>query len=183
MTPGQPESVTAPHQLHQNLVNAISASRAHDSSTLFSQPRTNTVKEQSTYCDSAQGHNIVYLASTSNGIRIFNSKDLSIPATDFLSQNVAALNTFATILLDVGDIYGIARKAMHIFYDEKGPTIAFNQSGSVFCNYRYFDQLHCKQTGTPQGRIEATSWWWVVIAHEVCDLRFFISMFSPFTSW
>lgn len=166
--PGQEETATAPHQLHQNLVNAIEASRAHDSSTLFSSPRQNTVKEQSTYCDSEQGHNIVYLASTSNGVRIFNSKDLSIRPTIFLSSNVNALNAFAVLLFDVCDIYNIKRNAMHIYYDERGSTIAFNQAGAVFCNYRYFDQLHSKVMATPQGKVEATSWWWVVIAHEVC---------------
>jgi hypothetical protein len=167
--PGEPEHVTAPHELHQNLINAVQASRAHDSSTLFSPPNTNTVKETSgtTYCDTQHGHDLKFLADASNGMRIFTSKNLSIPPTDFLSKNVSGLNTFAGVLRDVGEIFGIQRTALHVFYDEDGPTIAFNRDGSVFCNYRYFSQLHRKDIDAGKGRVEATTWWWVTVAHEL----------------
>ena len=57
----------------------------------------------------------------------------------------------------------------HIFYDEQGGTIAFNSNGSVFCNFRFYNQLHApKMESSPvEGRVDAASYWWIVIAHEL----------------
>jgi hypothetical protein len=163
------EKVTSPHAVHQNLLNAVQASRAHDSSTLFSPPTTNQVKEQASYCDSVPSQNITQIGDTSNHTRIFVSKDLSIPGTIFLQQNASSLNTFAILLQEISDIYALPRKAMHIFYDENGTTIAFNAKGSIFCNFRFFQQLHLWKLdhGGAEGRTEAASWWWIVVAHEL----------------
>ena len=61
---------------------------------------------------------------------------------------------------------------MHIFYDESGGTIAFNAKGSVFCNFRFWKQLHeAKALGdgmnSGDGKVEAGSYWWIVVAHEL----------------
>jgi Protein of unknown function (DUF3684) len=167
--PGETEKVTSPAALYQNLLNAIQSSRPHDSSTLFSPPSTTTVKEQASYCDSRSAHNITHAGDAANGMRIFVSRDLTISAADFLSSNAAALNVFATLLYEVGDVYGIPRRALHIFYDEVGSTIAFNAQGSVFCNFRFFQQLHARKVefSPGEGRVEAASWWWIVVAHEL----------------
>ena len=162
------EQVSSPHAVQQNLLNAIQSSRAHDSSDLFSPPNTKEIKEQATYCDATPSQNITFLADASNGTRIFVDKTIASP-TGFLAQNVSALNSFAVLLDDICDIYSLSRKAMHIFYDESGATIAFNQNGSIFCNFRFFAQLHQKkmESGNPEGRKEAASYWWVVVAHEL----------------
>lgn len=161
------EKVSSPAAVSQNLHNAIQSSRAYDSSTLFSPPTTQTVKEQSTYCDSTPSQNITFLASASTGTRIFVSKTLSTAPATFLSQNVNALNTFALLLQDVCDSYALPRKAMHIFYDEAGGTIAFNSSGSVFCNFRFYEQLHARKMEGGEGKTEAVAYWWIVVAHEL----------------
>lgn len=173
--PKGPETVSSPHAVQQNLINAIQSSRAHDSSTLFSPPSTKVVKEQASYCDSTSAQNIVFLADASNGMRIFIAKDLH-SSSDFLSQNSTALNNFASLLVEVATVYTLPRKALHIFYDDHGGTIAFNSNGSIFCNFRFFLQLHQsrmdseRNTG-PQAlasvRVEATAYWWIVIAHEL----------------
>jgi hypothetical protein len=165
---GGTEQVSSPHAVQQNLLNAIQSSRAHDSSKLFSPPTTQTIKEQATYCDATPSQNITFLADASNGTRIFVSKTLASPTT-FLAQNVTALNSFAVLLDDVSDVYCLPRKAMHIFYDESGGTIAFNSNGSIFCNFRFFAQLHQKkmESGELEGRTEAAAYWWIVVAHEL----------------
>jgi hypothetical protein len=162
------EKVSSPAAVQQNLLNAIQSSRAHDSSTLFSPPTTQKIKEQATYCDSTSAQNIAFLADASNGTRIFVSRDLSSPTT-FLSQNVSALNGFAALLHDIGDVFALPRSALHIFYDEIGGTIAFNSNGSIFCNFRFFSQLHQSKLGsaTGEGRVEAGAYWWIVLAHEL----------------
>jgi hypothetical protein len=159
--------------VQQNLMNAIQSSRAHDSSTLFSPPTTQTVKEQASYCDSTPSTNINFLAEASNGMRIFVSKELTIPQNDFLSQNSSALNSFANLLYEIADIYNLQRNALHIFFDESGATIAFNSNGSIFCNFRFFAQLHSKRLQSPEsseageGKVEAAAYWWIVLAHEL----------------
>lgn len=172
-SPQGTEKVSSPAVLQQNLMNAIQSSRAHDSSTLFSPPTTQAIKEEASYCDSTPSQNITFLAEASNGTRMFVSKTLSIPSTDFISENITALNTFANLLHEIADIYNVTRKAIHIFYDESGGTIAFNSNGSIFCNFRFFVQLHAKKlvSGVAkeqgEGKVEAASYWWIVIAHEL----------------
>lgn len=159
------KKVTSPHALHQNLVNAVQASRAHNSNKLFSPPTTNRVKETASYCDNTPGSNITYLADASNGMRIFVAKDLSIPGTQFLADNVNSLNIFAARLFEISDVFNMPRSALHIFMDEKAATIAFNSGGSLFCNFKFFDQLLHSQN-----RSEALVYWFVTIAHEVSFL-------------
>lgn len=59
-------------------------------------------------------------------------------------------------------MYSLPRKAMHIFYDEAGGTIAFNSNGSVFCNFRFWMQLH-----ENSDRVAGAAYWWIVVAHEL----------------
>ncbi|KAA8563640.1 hypothetical protein EYC84_011663 [Monilinia fructicola] len=169
----QTESVTSSGAIKQNLLNAIQSSRAHDSSDLFSAPSTNQVKEQAEYCDSTSGQNLTYFADASNGTRIFISNDRrnanSPNMADILAANVSSLNIFAALLHEAADIYSLPRKAIHIFYDDHGNTIAFNSKGSIFCNFRFFQQLHLKKLESKAGeeKAEAGAYWWVVLAHEL----------------
>lgn len=165
---GGTEKVSSPHAVQQNLLSAIQSSRAHDSSTLFSPPTTQTIKEQASYCDSTSAHSITFLADSSNGTRIFVSKTIESPTT-FLARNVTALNSFAVLLYEIADVYSLPRKALHIFYDEAGGTIGFNSNGSIFCNFRFFAQLHQKklESGVSEAKVEASAYWWIVIAHEL----------------
>jgi Protein of unknown function (DUF3684) len=156
------EKVSSPAAVQQNLLNAIQSSRAHDSSTLFSPPTKQMIKEQASYCDSTPAQNITFLADASNGTRIFVSKTLSTPHTSFLASNSSSLNSFAMLLHEVADVYNLPRKALHIFYDESGGTIAFNASGSIFCNFRFWLQLH-----EERDRVASGAYWWIVIAHEL----------------
>ncbi|KAH8600664.1 hypothetical protein B0O99DRAFT_609126 [Bisporella sp. PMI_857] len=173
--PPKTEKVSSPAALQQNLVNAIQSSRAHNSNSVFSAPTQNIIKEQASYCDSTPGQNITYLADASNGMRIFISKDLHLPTSSFLADNISGLNTFATLLYEISDVYNLPRKAMHIYYDENGSTIAFNLNGSIFANFRFFKQLHQKKMEPPgvigttvgEGCVEAAAYWWTVVAHEL----------------
>ncbi|KAF4624933.1 hypothetical protein G7Y89_g13237 [Cudoniella acicularis] len=171
--PGETEKVSSPAAVQQNLLNAIQSSRAHDSSTLFSPPTTQSIKEQASYCDSTPSHNIKFLADASNGMRIFVDKNLAMPESTFLGSNSSALSGFASLLHEVADVYNLSRKSLHIFFDEAGGTIAFNANGSIFCNFRFFAQLHSKRLYSVnpkeqgEGKVEAAAYWWIVIAHEL----------------
>ena len=165
----QPENVTAPHHLQQNLLNAIRASRAHNSTSVMSQPAVNEVKEAGgSYCDARPGQDITLIGETSK-VRIFLSNTAASNghgATKFMEGNASALKLFASILLDCADIFVLNRSSVHIFYDDAGSTIAFNQNKALFFNYRYFENLHLPLV--QQGkRSEAVVYWCVVMAHEL----------------
>ena len=164
----QPETVTAPHRVQQNLMSAIQASRPHNSNTVESQTSYHNIKETDTYCDSRPGHNIAYIGE-SMGIRIFLSNDVvakGLTADNFMAANASALKLFASILLDCADSYALKRNTIHIYYDDDGSTIAFNTNKALFFNYRYFDNLHLP--AVQQGNTaEAVVYWSVVMAHEL----------------
>lgn len=162
--------VTNPAVVQQNLLNAVNATRAHGSNSVFSEPTVNEVKEQATYCDKTSAQNITFAAEASNGMKVYVSRDMKEDPAKFLSANLGPINAFASLLFDVGNIYSLSPKVLHIFYDDAGGTIAFNTGGSIFCNFRFFLQLHAKQMEGPrqgEGKAEAGTWWWVVLAHEL----------------
>ncbi|KAL6849422.1 hypothetical protein ACO1O0_008962 [Amphichorda felina] len=162
--------VTNPAVVHQNLLNAVNATRPHGSSSVFSNPQVNEVKEQASYCDERPAQNIKFISQASNGLKVYVSRDISAEPYQFLSKNINAINIFASILAEVAQVYSLPTKVLHIFYDEKGGTIAFNTGGSLFCNLRFFLQLHAGQLMGPrpgEAMAEAATWWWVVLAHEL----------------
>jgi hypothetical protein len=167
--PRQPDSVTAPHQLQQTLLSAVQAARSHDSNSLYTRPGTAAIKEQSSYCDARPGQDISFIAESPVGIKIFLSNTLTKKSA-FLAANNTGLSIFSAILLQCAEVYAVARSTLHIFYDESGSTIAFNSQGSLFCNYRFFEQLHLKaieEDGGADKRAEALVYWFVVLAHEL----------------
>jgi hypothetical protein len=102
-------------------------------------------------------------------MRVFLAKDMPREThSGFIASRAESIALFEGLLRDVGGVYGLSERALHIFYDEKGGTIAFNSNGSVFCNLRFWEQLHfggVKVGG--EARVEAATWWWVVVAHEL----------------
>ncbi|KAF7547188.1 hypothetical protein G7046_g9076 [Stylonectria norvegica] len=162
--------VTSPAIVQQNLLNAVNSTRAYGSDNIFSEPKVNEVKEQATYCDKTPAHNMNFAAEASNGMKVYVSKDMATDPVKLLSTHIGPINAFASLLHDIGSIYSLSPQVLHIFYDEVGGTIAFNTGGSIFCNLRFFLQLHAKQIEGPQsgaGKADAATWWWVVLAHEL----------------
>lgn len=84
----------------------------------------------------------------------------------FLAANASALDLFVSILLDCASVFSLARKTIHIFYDESGSTIAFNQNKALFFNYRYFENLHLPLV-QQRNTANALVYWFVVMAHEL----------------
>ncbi|EAQ86008.1 hypothetical protein CHGG_07261 [Chaetomium globosum CBS 148.51] len=150
--------VTSPATVQQNLLNAIKSTRAYDSSALFTPPRQTQVQEQTSYCDSMAGQNLAFAAEAPRGMRVFLARDLSVPHGQFVASRVDNIARFESLLRDVAAVYGLSDRVLHMYYDEQGGTIAFNSSGSVFCNMRFWEQLH-KGMEQGQARVEAATWW------------------------
>ncbi|TGZ83805.1 hypothetical protein EX30DRAFT_338412 [Ascodesmis nigricans] len=145
--PSIPEAPTEPHRLTANLHRAISSTRPHSSTSVFTQPQTFDVKESHAFCDSRPGQDIVFVADTPPGLQLYMSRSLSPEErTKFLSTNMRAVSVFAVLLSRFADgVFGMQRKSLHVYYDTQGGTIAFNLAGSVFCNVRFFMSLHAPQ--------------------------------------
>lgn len=135
---------------------------------MASQPVVNEVKETASYCDARPGQDISYIGEITD-VRVFLSNAVAgngMPAAKFLAANASALKLFASVLLDCADIFALKPNTMHIYYDDAGSTIAFNQDKALFFNYRYFDSLHLPvvQQGN---KADAVVYWCVVMAHEL----------------
>ena len=161
-------TVTAPHQLRENLLSAIRKTRPHNSSAIFNPGETNQVSETKSYCDERPAHDLTFVADIKHGIQMFISPSSNINASQFLQQNSAGLTQFATLLKNVGDVFSLDPKTLNIFYETSGKTIGFNRSGSIFCNYMYFQQLHEKQLENGvAGHGDAFVYWFVLLCHEI----------------
>ncbi|WPH00847.1 Hypothetical protein R9X50_00367700 [Acrodontium crateriforme] len=165
LAPGT-ERVTSPRDLQQNLQSAVNASRSFNASSLFSPPQTNEIKETPSYCDSKPGHDITFITELGNGIKLFLSRSHPDP-NGFLASNRDAVAVFATLLVGCAGLFEMPIGALNIFHDETGGTIAFNSRGSIFCNLRYFIQLHMAHVSQPEGKVEAMAYWWITLCHEL----------------
>jgi len=164
------QPVTAPHQLHNNLLSAIKKSRPHNSSNIFSRGENNVVSETKSYCDERPAHDLTFVAEMPHGIQMFLSPSSTPNSSAFLSEHSAGLRTFAGLVKSVGDVFSLNPHTLNIFYETGGKTIAFNRNGSIFCNYLYFQQLHeGNMRGLKAGEVDpdAFVYWWVILCHEL----------------
>ena len=160
---------TKPHILRANLQSAIAASRPHNSHQVFNPAQTQLVQELKSYCDSKPAHDIIFLTEMPSGIRIFVERHVE---QSFLRAKLKELNSFSSILLEIGSIFDLPTSTLHIYYDDTGPTIAFNFNGSLFFNFRYYQELHHGQIATGgdtglQGQKNALIYWFVTACHEL----------------
>ncbi|TKA67206.1 hypothetical protein B0A55_09449 [Friedmanniomyces simplex] len=161
------EQVTSPRALQQNLQNAISSTRPYNPRTLFHPPQTNEIKETPSYCDSKPGHDLQYITDLPpHGIKLFLSSR-TVDANGFIHAHRELLERFTQLLAETAAIFALPPENLNIFHDESGASIAFNSNGSIFCNLRYFEQLHLSGMTAPEGRVEAGAYWWITVCHEL----------------
>jgi len=161
------QQVTAPHQLRENLLGALRKTRPYSSSALFSRGETNLVSETKTYCDEHSAHDLTFVAEIKHDIQMFLSPSSVNDSSAFLQEHSAGLTSFATLLKGVSDVFILNPRTLNIFYQTSGKTIAFNRNGSIFCNYKYYQQLHEKTMGTTGVDRDAFVYWWVILCHEL----------------
>ncbi|KAJ9603391.1 hypothetical protein H2200_012169 [Cladophialophora chaetospira] len=172
---GQPKqiggSVTAPHQLRENLLTAIKKSRAHNSSDIFSRGETNILQETKSYCDEHPAHDLAFVAEIKHGINCYLAPSAVSNSSQFLQQHSFGLTSFSSLLKSLAEVFSLNPRTLNIFFETSGKTIGFNRNGSIFCNYRYFEQLHEKnivsQGAGGDAYAEAFVYWWVILCHEL----------------
>ena len=160
-----PAPATNPANLQQNLLNAIKATRPHNSQSVVSAPVINDVMETQTFCDAKPGQNISIFGEASSGIKIFLANTLA-NKQKFMAANSGGFNSFERVILIIAEVMSISRQSLHMFYDEESATIAFNSSGALFVNYRYFESLHLAEVQREE-LADAVVYWFVVCCHEL----------------
>lgn len=69
-----------------------------------------------------------------------NTLIVDLPERESLIQRKRdVLARFLHVLLPLASIYKIPQTSLHVFADKEGQLVAFNRSGSLFVNLRYFE--------------------------------------------
>ncbi|KAH0538541.1 hypothetical protein FGG08_004874 [Glutinoglossum americanum] len=155
----------------RNFDAAIKASCAYKATKLQSATSSQKVEDQpnATYCDIRPGKDLVLAAppcATSNTLPIFLPPSFMNYKTTWLREHTDSANRFAATLAICADALGVSRECLHVFFEEKGNTMAFNREGSLFFNLRAWEDLgHGSDEG--KGGEEGKRYWLVVVCHEV----------------
>ncbi|KAL8814298.1 MAG: hypothetical protein Q9223_006464 [Gallowayella weberi] len=167
--PQQPYAPITQQKLSELSRRAVQTTRPHNASTLKNESVVHEVKEMHTTCDAKPGLDLIYSGQAAN-LRVFLDVEFieasGTSKEQFMTTNDGDLKRFASILLDCAAIYKLPRESIHIFYDNDGGTMAFNQNSAIFFNYRFFrrDDLANVEQGN---RDLAVRHWALITAHEL----------------
>jgi len=163
----EPSSQVSPiNDIKANVLRSIQASRPEDQEQMHDSIRKVTVREpQSSYCDTTGDVSLTYLTDC-EGIRFFLGRDVTDPGEEVLNQHGAALRRFVSLVINpLGRIFSVNPRSLHCFYDLQGPLIAFNRSGSIFLNLRYYLGWHDRDVQANR-MDDALISWFFSLAHE-----------------
>ncbi|EPB82838.1 hypothetical protein HMPREF1544_10405 [Mucor circinelloides 1006PhL] len=165
----KPDQTITPNftaNIQQNLKRAIHSCKPYAGQDVYSPPRINQVNESSTYCDEESGKDLTYVGNVM-GMEFFVHR--TVHPDDVLEQYGQSMARFNGILTALAQVFELKLTTIQIFYDAQGPTIAFNLSGSLFMNLRYYLALHDttdKQQELSK-RKEALIYWFMTLCHEL----------------
>ena len=152
------DPVTSQAKIESTIQSAIQATRNSNTTSINQTPRTDTVSEAATYCDAKPAQNLMLAATLANGMQLMLDKtmDASITLPSY-SDQIAKFSTLLETLKK--EVFGI-QSGINIFLDSSGGTIAFNQAGTIYCNLRFYSQLHTTNN-------DAVIYWFITICHEI----------------
>ncbi|KAI8149845.1 hypothetical protein BJV82DRAFT_2121 [Fennellomyces sp. T-0311] len=152
--------------IKQNLKRAIHSCKPYSDQHIFSPPQINKVVESNNYCDVKPQHNLV-ASGKLKGISFYVHRD--VDPEDVHQQYSRAIGRFVDIIKGLATVFELKDSSLHLFYDTQGSTIAFNMSGSLFMNLRYYLALHETEdpAQTAAKRKEALIYWFMTICHEL----------------
>ena len=110
------------------------------------------------------GHSL-YCVGRLQDIELYVPK--GVDQSEILSQpRKAPLTRFVNILKDLVEVFELAPKAVHVFYDNNSSSIAFNRDKALFFNLKFYLGLHdeqCKIRPTS----DAMTYWFMTFCHEL----------------
>jgi hypothetical protein len=149
-------------QLRENLKNSIKATGKSDAPAVISSSAMQT-EIPATYCDKTSGHHLVEVSPDWYPLRLYlgGSHDPSALVQPALRSK---LMQFSTILIQIGNCYGLDAKALNVYYDEKATSVAFNQNCTLYFNAARF-YFSCNAQGVANSTMY--TYWYLVFAHEL----------------
>ncbi|KAL9545961.1 hypothetical protein MBANPS3_006886 [Mucor bainieri] len=152
--------------IQQNLKRAIHSCKPYAGQDLYTPPRINQVNESATYCDPTPGQDLTYVGNVM-GMEFYVHR--TVHPDDVLQQYGQPIARFNSVLTALAQVFELKLASIQIFYDPEGATIAFNTSGSLFMNLRYYLALHDTSDKQQQAskRKEALIYWFMTLCHEL----------------
>ncbi|PKI83429.1 hypothetical protein MVES_002504 [Malassezia vespertilionis] len=136
------EHVASSANIRQHVQQAIQASRPESARVIQSKTQEQEVRHAaSTYCDVTGVNTNLRLAGRVSGMSVYVSAELDAGQT--LNTHMEALYRLIDLVYrPIGTLFGVDQRCLSVFYDTKGPSIAFNRGGSIFLNLRYYLAWH-----------------------------------------
>lgn len=134
-----PRYPTSKAAVDNQLASAVRASRPSDSTSIFHPATSSMVHEApQSYCDSTEAQDLqLYAAAPKWGLKTFHVTNARGELESILAARQVDVEVFAELLKQLAIVYGVRQDSLHLFYDFRGKTIAFNRQGSLFFNISY----------------------------------------------
>jgi len=117
------------------------------------------------YCDVTGRTGDLDLIGSMGGIKVFAGPELPERQT-LIQRKHDVLARFLHILNPLVEVFRIPQTCLHIFADSEGQLVAFNRSGSLFMNLRYFEAWHDRDVQRGDNTKAMISWYFT-LAHEI----------------
>lgn len=175
-TPVQPEETRNNNKVLQDVLNNSISSSSKVSSRGLSAPERleNNIpielQRNEDGCNVIPGHELVLWSGRNgtgksfNGIKVFASC-LNSESEAFLDNNMPMIDTFGVILQSLSEVYSLKLDAVAMFHEAGGRSIAFNLSGALYFNIRFYAALHHHAERHPDNACYA--YWYTTMAHEL----------------
>ncbi|KAG8743102.1 hypothetical protein FRC10_000402 [Ceratobasidium sp. 414] len=166
--PSPSGQITSQDDIENNARMAIAACRPESQSLLRNRQQMQMVKESLNegYCDISGSIDDLTLTGDVAGYRVYIAKDVPDPGL-LAALKFDPMSRFGSLIITpLRTLYKLPPSSVHIFYDTKGQTIAFNRNGGLFLNLRYYEAWHDElvKGGNLQKALVS---WYFSLAHEI----------------
>ncbi|KAI8915690.1 hypothetical protein EDD86DRAFT_185483 [Gorgonomyces haynaldii] len=166
--PAEPK-MQSPQQLQQQLNKAISSSQPAGSDTIQGEIYKDkpTIENE---CRVMKDNDLIKKTDI-QGIPFYIDRESIPEGNQLLDRNRNILNRFAQVLDFLSRVYNLPKRAVHMYFDKSGGTIAFNRARALFFNVRFYQELHYTQelpgTFTAGETPSCYYYWFMTFAHEL----------------
>ncbi|ESK92923.1 hypothetical protein Moror_8996 [Moniliophthora roreri MCA 2997] len=161
------QGATPLQNISVNVDTAIRGCRPESGSLLKNREQMQQVKENldEGYCDvSGRAGNLKEVGMMGR-VKVYLSEEVP-PTPTFMTEKHDSIARLVHIMTLLSDVYSVPLTSLHVFYDIGGGLIAFNRSGSIFLNLRYYEAWHDEKVSKGQMKNAVISWYFT-LAHEI----------------
>ncbi|CAG8792209.1 33062_t:CDS:2, partial [Racocetra persica] len=115
------------------------------------------------HCDIIPEISLTY-AHNVDGIQLYVGKHLNPSILRTLNMD-KPLKNFINILVNLGQVFGLSRDQINIFYDDDSTSVAFNRNRALFFSLRYYIDFNDSEDFVISSDILTS--WFMVICHEL----------------